>query len=193
VIRDRAALAKILWVFSHHGYFFIDLSYQKTPMKKIAVFPGSFDPFTIGHESIIRRALPMFDEIIIMIGYNSNKRTYYPLSKRKDWIKQVFCDEPKIKVGKYEGLTVDYCRKVHAQYILRGLRTAADFEYERAIGQINKKMNEDIETVFLLTLPEHTAISSTIVRDILRHKGDASQFLPACLDINEFYDEPDEF
>ena len=162
-------------------------------MKKIAVFPGSFDPFTIGHESIIRRALPMFDEIIIMIGYNSNKRTYYPLSKRKEWIKTVFQDEPKIKVGKFEGLTVDYCRKVHAQYILRGLRTAADFEYERAIGQINKKMYEDLETVFLLTLPEHTAISSTIVRDILRHRGDASQFLPACLDINEFYDEPDEF
>jgi pantetheine-phosphate adenylyltransferase len=135
----------------------------------------------------------MFDEIIIMIGYNSNKRTFYPLAKRRDWIKRVFQDETRIKVGKFEGLTVDYCRKVHAQYILRGLRTAADFEYERAIGQINKKMHEDIETVFLLTLPEHTAISSTIVRDILRHKGNASQFLPACLDINEFYDEPDEF
>ncbi len=162
-------------------------------MKRIAVFPGSFDPFTVGHESIIRRALPMFDEIIIMIGYNSNKRSYYPLDKRKDWIKQVFQDVPQIKVGKFEGLTVDYCQKVHARYILRGLRTAADFEYERAIGQINKKMNEDIETVFLLTLPEHTAISSTIVRDILRHRGDASQFLPACFNIDEFYDEPDEF
>ncbi|MCE1199949.1 MAG: pantetheine-phosphate adenylyltransferase [Marinilabiliales bacterium] len=162
-------------------------------MKKTAVFPGSFDPFTIGHESIIRRALPLFDEIIIMIGYNSNKRAFYPLSKRKEWIKKVFVDEPKIRVGKYEGLTVDYCRKVHAQYILRGLRTAADFEYERAIGQINKKMHNEIETVFLLTLPEHTAISSTIVRDILRHKGDASQFLPCCLDISEFLDEPEEF
>lgn len=162
-------------------------------MKRIAVFPGSFDPFTIGHESIIRRSLPMFDEIIIMIGYNSNKRPFYPLSKRKEWIKRVFDTEPKIKVGKYEGLTVDYCRKVHAQYILRGLRTAADFEYERAIGQINKKMYPDIETVFLLTLPEHTAISSTIVRDILRHRGDASMFLPSCLGIEEFYDEPDEF
>lgn len=162
-------------------------------MKRIAVFPGSFDPFTVGHESIIRRALPMFDEIIIMIGYNSNKRAFYPLGKRKDWIKTVFQDEPKIKVGKYEGLTVDYCRKVHAQYILRGLRTAADFEYERAIGQINKKMHPEIETVFLLTLPEHTAISSTIVRDILRHRGDASQFLPTSLDVNEFYEEPEEF
>lgn len=157
-------------------------------MERIAVFPGSFDPFTIGHESIIRRALPLFDQIIIMIGYNSNKKPYYPLAKRKEWIRRVFQDEPKIKVGKYEGLTVDYCRKVHAQYILRGLRTAADFEYERAIGQINKKMHPEIETVFLLTKPEHTAISSTIVRDILRHRGDASQFLPICLNLDEFYD-----
>jgi pantetheine-phosphate adenylyltransferase len=157
-------------------------------MERIAVFPGSFDPFTIGHESIIRRALPLFDQIIIMIGYNSNKKPYYPLAKRKEWIRRVFQDEPKIKVGKYEGLTVDYCRKVHAQYILRGLRTAADFEYERAIGQINKKMHPEIETVFLLTKPEHTAISSTIVRDILRHRGDASQFLPTCLNLDEFYD-----
>ncbi len=158
-------------------------------MERIAIFPGSFDPFTIGHESIIRRALPLFDQIIIMIGYNSNKKPYYQLAKRKDWIKRVFEDEPKIKVGKYEGLTVDYCKKVHAQYILRGLRTAADFEYERAIGQINKKMHPEIETVFLLTKPEHTAISSTIVRDILRHKGDASLFLPSCLNLSEFYDE----
>ena len=157
-------------------------------MERIAVFPGSFDPFTIGHESIIRRALSLFDQIIIMIGYNSNKKPYYPLAKRKEWIRRVFQDEPKIKVGKYEGLTVDYCRKVHAQYILRGLRTAADFEYERAIGQINKKMHPEIETVFLLTKPEHTAISSTIVRDILRHRGDASQFLPTCLNLDEFYD-----
>jgi len=157
-------------------------------MERIAVFPGSFDPFTIGHESIIRRALPLFDQIIIMIGYNSNKKPYYPLAKRKEWIRRVFQNEPKIKVGKYEGLTVDYCRKVHAQYILRGLRTAADFEYERAIGQINKKMHPEIETVFLLTKPEHTAISSTIVRDILRHRGDASQFLPTCLNLDEFYD-----
>jgi len=157
-------------------------------MEKIAVFPGSFDPFTIGHESIVRRALTMFDEIIIMIGYNSNKMAYYPLNKRKEWIKRVFEDEPKIKVGKYEGLTVDYCKKVHAQYILRGLRTASDFEYERAIAQINKRMFPEIETVFLLTSPEHTAITSTIVRDILRHRGDASVFLPACIKLSEFYD-----
>jgi pantetheine-phosphate adenylyltransferase len=130
----------------------------------------------------------MFDEIIIMIGYNSNKRAYYPISKRKEWIKRVFENEPKVKVGKFEGLTVDYCQKVHAQYIVRGLRTASDFEYERAIAQINKKMYPDIETVFLLTSPEHTAITSTIVRDILRHKGDASMFLPSGIGLKEFFD-----
>lgn len=157
-------------------------------MEKVAVFPGSFDPFTIGHESIVRRALSMFDEIIIMIGYNSNKRAYYPISKRKEWIKRVFENEPKVKVGKFEGLTVDYCKKVHAQYILRGLRTASDFEYERAIAQINKRMYPEIETIFLLTSPEYTAITSTIVRDILRHRGDASIFLPNGIGLNEFFE-----
>jgi pantetheine-phosphate adenylyltransferase len=130
----------------------------------------------------------MFDEIIIMIGYNSNKRAYYPISKRKEWIKRVFENEPRVKVGKYEGLTVDYCKKVHAHYILRGLRTASDFEYERAIAQINKRMYPDIETVFLLTSPEYTAITSTIVRDILRHKGDARIFLPSCIQLSEFFE-----
>jgi pantetheine-phosphate adenylyltransferase len=161
-------------------------------MEKIAVFPGSFDPFTIGHESIVRRALEMFDQIIIMIGYNSNKKAYYPLGKRREWIKRVFGDESRIKVGKFDGLTVDYCRKVHAQYILRGLRTASDFEYERAIAQINKRMAPEIESVFLLTSPEHTAITSTIVKDILRHKGDASVFLPSRLKLSDFYEEEEE-
>ena len=161
-------------------------------MEKIAVFPGSFDPFTIGHESIVQRALEIFDQIIIMIGYNANKEAYYPLSKRKEWIQRVFSDEPRIKVGKFDGLTVDYCQKVHAQYILRGLRTASDFEYERAIAQINKQMAPEVETVFLLTSPEHTAITSTIVRDILRHKGDASAFLPSRLKLSDFYEEDKE-
>ncbi|MCX6229497.1 MAG: pantetheine-phosphate adenylyltransferase [Bacteroidia bacterium] len=148
-------------------------------MNRVAIFPGSFDPFTRGHESIIRRALPMFDQIIVMIGYNSNKQPYYPLEKREEWINRVFKNDPNITVAKFEGF----------QYILRGLRTSADFEYERAIAQINKDMRPEIETVFLLTTPETTAISSTIVRDILLHKGDASQFLPACIDISEFYED----
>lgn len=153
---------------------------------KTAIFPGSFDPFTIGHESIVKRALPMFDKIFIMIGYNANKKSFYPLEKRMKWINQVFQHESKIEVRIHEGLTVDFCKEVGARYILRGLRTSADFEYERAIAQMNKKMHPEIETVFLLTLPEHTPINATIIRDIVFHGGDASMFLPAGLDRNEF-------
>lgn len=154
-------------------------------MEKIAIFPGSFDPFTIGHKSIITRALPLFDKIIIGIGHNINKEYYFPLEKRVQWIKNVFEDNPKIEVQNYRGLTVDFCRHVKAKYILRGLRTSADFEYERAVGQINKDMYPEIETVFLLTMPEHTAINSTIVRDIIRYGGDASHFLPDGMNIND--------
>ena len=146
--------------------------------KKIALFPGSFDPFTIGHQSIVDRALPMFDEIIIALGYNSNKTGFFSVEERMQWIKDIYKNEARISIEKYEGLTVDFCMQKNAQYILRGLRTAADFEYERAIAQMNKTMFPEIESVFLLTEPQYTAISSTIVRDIIRHKGDASPFLP---------------
>ncbi len=153
-------------------------------MKK-AVFPGSFDPLTIGHESIIRRAIPLFDEIIIAIGHNVNKEGFFSLEDRKRWIKSVFNDEPKIKIDHFEGLTINYCRKIGANYLLRGLRTSADFEYERAIAQVNKAMHEGIETVFLLTMPEHTPVRSTIIRDIIRHGGDPAKFLPKGMDIND--------
>ena len=152
-------------------------------MKKIAVFPGSFDPFTIGHESIVKRALLMFDKIIIAIGYNANKKGFFPLDRRINWIKQIFANNRKVSVDKYEGLTIDFCKKVNADYILRGLRTAADFEYERAIAQMNKAMYPEIETVFLLTTPELTAITSSIVRDIIRNGGDASMFVPEEIDL----------
>lgn len=155
-------------------------------MQKIAIFPGSFDPFTIGHESVVNRAIPMFDKIVIMIGYNANKKSFYPIEKRMKWIDQVFKDQEKIEVRLHGGLTVDFCKEVGAKYILRGLRTSADFEYERAIAQINKKMHPEIETVFLLTLPEHTPVNATIIRDIVFHGGDASMFLPKGLDRNEF-------
>lgn len=155
-------------------------------MERIAIFPGSFDPFTIGHESIVTRAIPLFDKIIIMIGYNSNKRSFFPVEKRERWINEVFKNEPKVSVQCYEGLTVDFCKKVNAGYILRGLRTSADFEFERAIAQVNKKMYPEIESIFLLTTPEHTPINSTIVRDIILHGGDASQFLPSGLNMSEF-------
>jgi pantetheine-phosphate adenylyltransferase len=155
-------------------------------MKRIAVFPGSFDPFTIGHEGIVTRALSMFDEIIIAVGANALKKSHFSLNTRKEMIRKVFAGEPRIKVDHYEGLTVDYCRKKGALYLLRGLRTSADFEFERAIAQINKAMAPDIESVFLLTAPEHTSINSTIVRDIIRSGGDASMFVPSQINIKEY-------
>ncbi|KAF0236074.1 MAG: pantetheine-phosphate [Prolixibacteraceae bacterium] len=155
-------------------------------MQKIAIFPGSFDPFHVGHESIVRRALPLFDKIIIMIGYNVNKKSFFPIENRIKWIKQVFENVERVEVRLHNGLTVDFCKEVNAGYILRGLRTSADFEYERAIAQVNKKMHPEIETTFLLTLPEHTPINATIIRDIIFHGGNASMFLPKCLNFEEF-------
>ncbi len=147
-------------------------------MSRIAVFPGSFDPITIGHESIIKRACTVFDKVIVAIGENAEKQSYFEIGQRLEWIEQVFADEPRVSVTRYSGLTVDFCKEMDAKFILRGLRTSADFEFERSIGQINKKLYPDIETVFLLTAPEHTSINSSIVRDILRNGGDASQFVP---------------
>ncbi len=155
-------------------------------MKRIALFPGSFDPITRGHESIVLRALPLFEKIIIAIGVNEQKDAFFPLKKRKAWIEQVFAPYPKVEVTTYGGLTVDLCRKLDAKFILRGLRTSADFEFERSIGQMNKKMYPELETVFLLTTPEHTALNSYIVRDIIRHGGDATPFIPDALDITAY-------
>lgn len=155
-------------------------------MEKIALFPGSFDPFTIGHQSIVHRALPLFEKIIVAIGHNTGKKTYLSLENRLRLIRDVFDGNQKIEVHHYNGMTVDFCNKMNARYILRGLRTAADFEYERAIGQINKAMKPEIETVFLLTAPEYTPVNSTIVRDILIHGGDASSFLPSGVDISKY-------
>jgi pantetheine-phosphate adenylyltransferase len=160
-------------------------------MKKTAVFPGSFDPFTLGHEGIVRRALGIFDNIIIAVGANALKKSYYSLDTRKEMIRKVFRDEPRITVDHYEGLTVDYCKKHGAHYILRGLRTAADFEFERAIGQVNRALDSGIESVFLLTTPEHTPINSTIVRDIIRSGGDASKFVPAAINLKDYKGDED--
>ena len=149
-------------------------------MKK-AIFPGSFDPITKGHEALVLRGLELFDEIIIAIGTNSTKKYMYSLEQRMDFIKQTFANEPRIKVESYEGLTTEYCKKSEANFMLRGLRTSADFEFERAIGQINRDLQPDLETVFLITSAELSAISSSIIRDIIKNNGDASQFLPDSL------------
>jgi pantetheine-phosphate adenylyltransferase len=146
---------------------------------KTAVFPGSFDPFTIGHESVVRRALDMFDKVIVAIGYNTTKTRFIPIEKTTQGILKVFEDtHGRVNVKVFKGLTVDLCKKEKSGFILRGLRTAADFEYERAIAQTNKAMYPEVETVFLLTLPQHTYVNSSIIREIIKQGGDASQFLP---------------
>lgn len=146
---------------------------------KTAIFPGSFDPFTIGHESVVRRALDMFDRVIVAIGYNTTKTRFIPIEKSTEGIRKVFEDtEGRVDVKVFKGLTVDLCKRENSRYILRGLRTAADFEYERAIAQTNKAMYPEIETVFLLTLPQHTHINSSIIREIIKQGGDASRFVP---------------
>jgi len=158
-------------------------------MKITAVFPGSFDPITRGHESVIKRALPLFDEVYIAVGINAEKKSFFDLKMRIEWIQQVFEKFPQVNVIQYEGLTVDLCKKLGAQYLLRGLRTSADFEFERSIGQINKKLYPEIETVFFLTDPEYSMLNSSIVRDILRNGGNASQFVPDELDLSPFIEK----
>jgi len=155
-------------------------------MEKIAVFPGSFDPFTVGHENIVLRGLSIFDKIIVAIGIHSTKQPLLKIEARVEMVNRIFRDNKQVSGDSFEGLTVDYCKKVRATHMLRGIRTAADFEYERAIAQINKQMLPSVESIFLLTTPEHTPVNSTIIRDIIRNGGDASQFLPKGLDINDY-------
>lgn len=150
---------------------------------KIAVFPGSFDPITIGHESIIKRAIPLFDKIIVVIGINADKKCMFSLEQRIVWLQETFNDCPTIEIVSHQGLTVDFCKNAGANYIIRGLRTSADFEFERSIGQTNKAIHPDIDTVFMLTLPEHTFINSSIVRDVFKNGGDVSSFIPANINL----------
>ncbi|MCH7536005.1 MAG: pantetheine-phosphate adenylyltransferase [Bacteroidetes bacterium] len=153
--------------------------------KKIAIFPGSFDPITVGHEAIIKRGIHLFDEIVVAVGSNTTKNYMYPLSVRTKWIEDIFYDQEQVNVKSYEGLTVNFCESIGAQFILRGLRTSADFEFERQIGQMNEALNKKIQTVFLLANQQHSAISSTIVREIIKSGGDASQFVPKQVNLNE--------
>ncbi len=153
-------------------------------MEKIAIFPGSFDPVTLGHVSVVSRALPLFDHVIIAIGVNTEKKHMFSLEQRKQWIEECFKGENKISVEVYQGLTIDFCRQKGARYILRGLRTAADFEFERGIGQVNRKLAPDIESVFLLTEAHLTPITSSIVRDVIRNGGDVSGMVPDVVKIS---------
>ena len=148
---------------------------------RVAVFPGSFDPITNGHCDIIARALPLFDKIIIAIGRNSDKRYMFSLEERKEFIRSTYAHEPKIEVMDYEGMTVDFCRSVGATFMLRGLRNPADFEFEKAIAQTNRRLSPDVETVFLLTSSGYSFISSSIVREILSYKGDVSELTPSAV------------
>lgn len=152
-------------------------------MNRIAVFPGSFDPITKGHEEIVRRALPLFDSIIVAIGRNTSKTSMFTLEQRKQWLVDTFHGESRIQVKELDGLTVDFCRYNEAQFILRGIRNGGDFEYERSIAQMNKAMHPAIETILLFADPTMAAINSTIVREIIKNKGDVSQFLPAGVNV----------
>ena len=142
-----------------------------------AIFPGSFDPITLGHEDIIRRGIPLFDEIVIAIGINAEKKYMFSIEERKRFIEETFKDEPKVTVLVYEGLTIELCHKIKANFILRGLRNPADFEFEKAIAHTNRRLSK-IETVFLLTAAKTSFISSSIVRDVIRHKGEYEILVP---------------
>jgi pantetheine-phosphate adenylyltransferase len=146
--------------------------------EKIAVFPGSFDPITIGHVDIVMRALPLFDKIVVAIGNNSTKKYSFSFEQRMNWIKAVFKNEEKVEVSEFQGLTVNFAKKIGAKYLIRGIRTAADFDYEKTIAQLNKSMSPDLETICIISAPELSHISSTIVREIVINGGDARLFLP---------------
>jgi pantetheine-phosphate adenylyltransferase len=145
---------------------------------KIALFPGSFDPVTKAHVDILKRSISLFDKVVIGIGINSTKQALLPIEARKKMLQAVFSDEPKVEIQTYSGLTVDFCKEIGANYMIRGIRTVSDFEYEKAIAQMNHALVPEIESIFIVSKPGYSSISSTIVRDILRNKGDISQFVP---------------
>lgn len=146
--------------------------------KKIAVFPGSFSPFTLGHQYVINRALPLFDKIIIAVGSNSSKEYYFSEEQRIQWMEDIFKNEAKVEIRKYDGLTVDFCKSINANFILRGLRNSKDFNYEKEIAQVNQTLNEAIETIFIITSSEYSHISSSLVREVAKNGGDISKFVP---------------
>ncbi len=147
-------------------------------MSRICLFPGTFDPLTMGHIDIINRAMPLFDKVVIGIGRNANKIPMFKEELRLQWIKEIYANEPKVEAVVYEGLTVTCCKEVGANFIVRGIRYVNDFEYEKAIADMNRSIDGHIETIFLTCLPQYTSVASTLVRDVLKNGGDVSQFLP---------------
>ncbi len=147
--------------------------------KRVCLFPGTFDPITLGHVDVINRAIPLFDKLVIGVGSNSSKQPMFSVYQRTEWIKNIFTHNPKIEVTGYEGLTIDFCKKIDAHFILRGIRYISDFEYEKAIADMNRMLAPDIETIFLTCSPTYSTISSTLVRDVIRNNGNARMFLPA--------------
>ena len=150
-----------------------------------AVFPGSFDPITRGHENILRRAAALFDEVIVAIGVNQDKQGMFPLERRMEWCEQTFSDLDHVRVMSFEGLTADFCKSVGAGWLIRGVRNGGDFEYERTIAQMTKYLDSDLETLILFTDPEHAPISSSVVRDVAHHGGDVSRFVPDVVDLGK--------
>ncbi|MEY4280632.1 MAG: pantetheine-phosphate adenylyltransferase [Bacteroidota bacterium] len=157
--------------------------------QRICLFPGTFDPITKGHTDIIDRALGLFDALIIGIGINSSKQPMFSLEQRIAWIESIYKNEPKIKVIAYEGLTIDCCKKYNAQFILRGIRYINDFEYEKAIADMNRMLAPEVETVFLTCTPLYSTISSTLVRDVIRNNGNVHQFIPDAI-VKDFNTNP---
>ena len=147
-------------------------------MPHICLFPGTFDPLTLGHVDIINRALPLFDKIIVGVGLNSSKAPMFSPEKRLKWIKDIYKNDKRVDGAVYEGLTVDFCKKIKAKFILRGIRYVSDFEYEKTIADANRTLDKNIETIFLTGEPKYTSVASTIVRDIIRNGGNVKLFLP---------------
>lgn len=147
-------------------------------MQRICLFPGTFDPVTLGHTDIINRALPLFDKLVIGIGRNSNKVAMFSEEQRLGWLREIYENEPKISLLAYDGLTVSCCRSVGANFILRGIRYVNDFEYEKAIADMNRSLADNVETIFLTCLPQFTSVASTLVRDVIRNGGSVAEFLP---------------
>lgn len=147
-------------------------------MERIALFPGTFDPITLGHVDIVKRSLHIFDRVVMGIGSNISKVPMYEDQLRLKWIEEIFADEPRVSGEVYSGLTVDYCKKINAKFIVRGIRFVSDFEYEKMIADMNRSLDASIETVFLTCLPQYTSVASTMVRDVIKNGGDAGMFLP---------------